>query len=352
MSGVRIVDAAGSPRQIGRAHGEHMRGQIAGAMDRWIEVIERQTLMSGAAYLASFAAATNFRPAMDQWAPQLIDEIAGIAEGARQDFGRMLAYQLMDEEWAYRSSLVRAGTGSIEACTSFGLIRDDGSALLAQNMDLPSHYDGSQVVLRLRPETGPAAMLFTPAGMIGTTGLNERGVGVCVNAMVQLRHASIGVPVGCVLRAMLACDNVDAAADVIKRAPHATAQNYVIGGSGRIYDFEASRDQVQEVKPESGRVMHTNHPLANDDLDPDVSDVDSTTVVRLERLHELLTGRDGVTVERAQHALSDLKAPICVSRGSSWMTLGSVVMELTGDPVLHVAPGPPAMTPYSEIRFT
>jgi hypothetical protein len=33
------------------------------------------------------------------------------------------------------------------------------------------------------------------------------------------------------------------------------------------------------------------------------------------------------------------------------MTLGSVVMELGPEPVLHVALGPPADTPYSQVTF-
>lgn len=349
-----MVDASGSPREIGRAHGEEMRGEIAGAMARWLEVVGLQTGMSGDAYLAGFAAATDFRPAIERWAPQLIDEVMGLAEGARQDFDRMLAYQLMDEEWAHRVSVMRARRASIEACTSFGVARDDGTALLAQNMDLPSHYDGSQIVLRQRPAGGPAVMVFTPAGMIGTTGLNERGVGVCVNAIVQLRHATAGLPVGCTLRAMLDCESVEAAVRVLKTAPHATGQNYVVGGPNAVFDVEASPGRVSQVMPsDAGVVTHTNHPLASDDVDPSVHpDVDSTTVARLERLRELIPDYGDIDVASAQRALSDLEAPICVSRGSDWMTLGSVVMELAGDPVLHVAPGPPALTPYSKLKFS
>ena len=350
MTALRVVDAGGAPREVGRAHGEEMRAEIAEGLERWLDVIELQTRTRGDAYLAAFAAATEFQPAIEQWAPALIDEVAGIAEGARQDFGRMLAYQMMDEEWAFRAGVMHGA----EACTSFGVARDDGSAVIGQNMDLPSRYDGSQVVLRLRPAGAPWVLLFTPAGMIGTTGLNARGVGVCVNAISRLRHAPSGLPVGCVLRTMLARDTVDDAVRVVTRVPHATAQNYLIGGPGVVFDFEASPNQVREVAPSGEVLMHTNHPLENDDLDPAVSpDVDSTTLTRLGRLAELLSGfGTKLTVEDAERALSDRVAPICVSRGSDWMTLGSVVMELSAEPVLHVAPGPPADTRYVEVRFS
>lgn len=353
MTELCVVDAAGSPRELGRAHGEQMRSTIAEAMGRWSEVIERQTHLPLDLYLAGFASATDFRSAIDRWTPQVVDEVIGLAEGAGQDYGRMLAYQLMDEEWAHRVDVMRSRAQSVESCTAFGVARTDGTALLAQNMDLPSHYDGSQILLRLRPDGGPAVMLFTPAGMIGTTGLNERGVGVCVNAIVQLRHSDRGLPVSCVLRAMLACETLDDAVRILTTAPHATGQNYVVGGPEGVKDFEASPGQVRSVGASGAHVMHTNHPLANDDLDPGVApNVDSTTHARLARLRQQLSeiGAD-VIAAAAERALSDRVAPICVSRGGDWLTLGSVVMELSESPVLHVAPGPPDETPYIKARF-
>lgn len=353
MTDLRIVDAAGAPRRLGQAHGEEMRSTISEAMRRWSEVIERQTHLPIDVYLAGFAAETDFRPAIDHWAPQIVDEVAGLAEGAGQDYGRMLAYQLMDEEWAYRVGVTRSRAQAGESCTAFGVTRPDGTALLAQNMDLPSHYDGSQVLLRLRPDGGPAVMLFTPAGMIGTTGLNERGVGVCVNAIVQLRHSTRGLPVSCVLRSMLACETAGQAVRILTTAPHATGQNYVIAGPASVRDFEASPGQVRSVGASGAHVMHTNHPMANDDLDPRVApNADSTTHARLARLREELSKMGtNVIAEAAERALSDRVAPICVSRGGDWLTLGSVVMELSDSPVLHVAPGPPDETPYVEARF-
>jgi hypothetical protein len=33
------------------------------------------------------------------------------------------------------------------------------------------------------------------------------------------------------------------------------------------------------------------------------------------------------------------------------MTFGSLIMELSAEPELHIAPGPPADTPYSRVTF-
>jgi isopenicillin-N N-acyltransferase-like protein len=353
-TGLRVVEAAGSPREMGRAHGEELRSTIADGLQRWFGLIETQTRMAGEAFVDSFLAATEFGPAIQTYAPTLIDEVRGIADGARQSFRTILAYQMMDEEWWYRRGLIPSGRAPAEACSAVGVVRDDGTSLIAQNMDLPSHYDGTQVLLRLRPAGEPEALVFGPAGLIGTTGLNQMGVAVCCNALPQLRHRPTGLPVGFLIRAILAQATVEDAATLVRTVAHATGQNYLLGGPGAIHDFECSAGQVREIAPAGSQLRHTNHPLANDDLIDEAEDgMGSTSRARLDKLESDLAGLgERATKEDVRRTLSDCDVPVCVSRGSDWMTLGSLIMDLAPDPVLHIAPGPPAETAYSEVRFS
>ena len=60
--------------------------------------------------------------------------------------------------------------------------------------------DGGQTVVRVTSEDGPRTAVLTAAGMIGLTGANSAGLGVCVNALSMLRHSPdrrmvLGVPV-------------------------------------------------------------------------------------------------------------------------------------------------------------
>ena len=342
---MRIVDAAGSRREIGRAHGEEMRDEIAEGIGRWQN--------RGDGYIDTFLAATHFVASIDVFTPQLMEEVRGIAEGSRQRFNTVLAYQMMDEEWAFRVTAGRSTRASIEACSAFGVVRDDGTAIVGQNMDLPSHYDGTQVVLRLRPDDAPGFMVLTPAGMLGTCGVNNDGVAVCVNALFQLRHDRTGLPVGFVLRGVLERPSAGDAASFVSTVPHATAQNYLIGDPTHIADFEASPAKVSSVPMDGSQLAHTNHVLVNDDLDRAAGDdPKSTTVARLDKLRsELAPLGATVSVDDVKRTLSDRSVPVCVPRGSDWMTFGSVVMELSAAPAMHVAPGPPGETPYSELRF-
>jgi hypothetical protein len=348
-----VVESSGAPRELGRVHGEAARGWIAQGVDAWSEVTGRHTGMTTRSYVESFLNATDFTKAIEYFTPALLEEVRGIAEGAGLPFETVLAYQMMDEEWAYRVEVTRDRRHRGESCSAAGVLRSDGTAVIGQNMDLPRHYDGTQVLLSARPADGPAVMVFTPAGMIGTCGLNERGVGVCVNALSHLRHGHAGLPVAFVLRGALAQRSARDAASLLKTVPHATGQNYLVADGERVEDYECSPGGAVEVPAAAAQVAHTNHVLMSTDVDPAVGDeAHSTTIERLASVRSDLgaLGADA-TFADLMRALSDTNVPVCVPRGAAWMTLGSVVMELGPEPVLHVALGPPADTPYTRVTF-
>ena len=294
-----------------------------------------------------------------------------MAEGANLLFRDVFAYQLMDEEWLFRVAQMRSVQGA-HHCSVIGLAAEGETTILAQNMDLPKHYDGTQTLLHIEQEDGLEALVFTAAGLIGTCGLNSAGVGLCVNTLSQLSHSTSGLPVAFVARGVLERCTVDEAAGFVRSVSHASGQNYAIGGPDGMVDLECSASKAVSFMPDSGWIYHTNHPLTNDDLpsqDENAMDVvfsgspkaeearprgKSNSEQRFEFLAERLgSGKEGLTVEAAQALLSSCETPISVSRESkgSSMTLGSLVMELSVPPVLHLAAGPPAETPYRRWVF-
>lgn len=369
VADVRVVHAGGAPRERGRVQGEALRPAIAAAMGCWKENLAATTGFDPEVYLDRFVAATAFLPAIERWAPHLLEEVRGIGEGAGVSFRDIYAYQLMDEEWLYRRDLRRAAKETAEHCSVIATAGELGSrTLLAQNMDLPKYYDGSQTLLHVRHEEGDLeALVFTAAGLLGLTGLNSNGVGICCNTLGQLSHAREGLPVAFVVRRALEASSLERAAGFVQAITHASGQNYVLGGPGRVVDFECSSGKVVQYAPGSIRLFHTNHPLANDDLPGNgtlIQPVRTTEVgaqpaalsnseqryAYLER--EVGAGAEAITVERAQALLSTCEVPINVARGSAGdsMTLGSLVMELNL-PALHYAPGPPAEDAYSVWTF-
>lgn len=348
---LRIVDCAGSPGEVGLAHGEACRDLVAEGLGRWAEDKAEQTGEASDAYLARFLAETRFLPAVERHAPGLLEELRGIAEGAEQPFDRILAYNLMDEEWSYRRDALRPAplreVGPPPGCTSIAV----GTRALAQTMDIPSVHDGTQVALRLRPDDGPAAVVFSAAGMVGLNGANAAGVGVVVNSLAQLPSSRDGLPVAFVVRGILGRSTAAEAAAFVEAVQHAIGQHYLIGDGREAISLEAASG-VRRV-PVRGWYVHANHPLADLERGPEADEMErlSRTHARQKRA-EALAAADG-GAPQVEAALADREAPISVARERGWMTFGgtSIAWDGAGPPTVRIAPGPPHETAWQTLRW-
>ncbi|MFZ5918566.1 MAG: C45 family autoproteolytic acyltransferase/hydrolase [Chloroflexota bacterium] len=362
----------GAPRERGRSHGEALRPKIQELIGAWKEGLGQDLGSPAEPYLAQFLQDTAFLPAIQKWTPDLLQEVHGIAEGAGVDWDIILAFQLPDEEWWYRRERKQHPAGqSGQHCSGLGAFaQDNGPTLMAQNMDVPAYYDGYQTLLRIRrPASDLETLVFTAAGLIALNGINNRGIGVCVNTLMQLNHASDGLPVAFVIRGLLERTSHEQALAFLQGVRHASGQNFIVGGPDQVWDLECSASQVARFIPQPGldRVYHTNHPLVNTDqsmhhemvsrLSPEqrerIARGRSDTSARFDYLaSQLSDASQTITVERVRAILSSHQAPVCVDRGGSGLTLGCTIMELSPVAVLHIAPGPPCSTAFQTFTLT
>ena len=220
----RIVHVSGSGRERGRAHGEALRERIGSGLERWDAEAAERMGVPAAEHVAGLLGATRFLPAIEAATPELLEEVRGIAEGAGVSFDRILAFNLMDEEWWYSQA-----RGHRHACSVVAVPAGDGrGALLAQNMDLPEVMDGGQTILRSTTPDASETVVLTAAGMIGLTGCNSDGLGVCVNTLSMLNHSSKGLPVAFVVRGLLERRTVAGAEAFLRTVEHASGQHYAI----------------------------------------------------------------------------------------------------------------------------
>lgn len=353
MARFHVAEITGTARERGRAHGESLRDVVRERERRWRAALEAKTKLPADTVIARFLAETDFVPAIRRQTHYLLDEVRGIAEGAGLPFDAVLAAQFMDEEWWYTDALADP-----HHCSSLGALdAGAGRALVAQTMDLVTWTDGFQTILRLRgarPEQD--AVILTMAGMIGLCGMTAAGLGVCVNTLAQLASRREGLPVAFVTRGALACATAAEAAGFVRRVPHASGQNYVIGDGRDLYDLEASANAVATHADGAGRglvVRHTNHPLTSRDLGPapydPASERERHTVRRLGSLVARLPDNgDSAKVATASAALAaqdDPEFPVAIpaawaeAKGRSYFTFATVVWELTPTPIAHMAPG-------------
>jgi isopenicillin-N N-acyltransferase-like protein len=360
VGGARSIDATeigGEPRERGRAHGAALRGQVHAHIAAWRGSLERAGVGDPQGYVRDMLRETDFVAAIRQFAPDLLEETYGIAEGAGADPELVYALQLLDEEWAYRRR--RAAAGQRDKCSSFAIVGSrPGPTYIGQNMDLSPYTDGHQALLRVKGGDAPDALVFTTAGMLGLMGVNAAGVGVCVNSLPQLASAPEGVPVAFVLRRLLQCRSLAEASDLALRLPHATNQHYVIAEAGAARSFEASADGVTEyVPPDPSRVLHTNHPLAAVEAKVEPPQDRANSIARLRSLEgRLSTGSPGPDdLKAALSSCDDPANPVCripdAGAGLIGFTTGSMISAIDAAGIESwVSPGPPSERGYS--RFT
>jgi len=352
---LRVIDLEGTPYQIGLKHGTALKAEIAELVKRWKEDLTRSYKMPAEDFIRKFLVYTDFRPAIDRWTPDLLDEVRGIAEGAGVDFDTMFAFQLIDEVWVMNRDI------GLDKCTSIAAGPRRGfPAFISQTQDIPGFYHGFQTVLRIRnAKENLETLIFTIPGVIALNGLNSRSVGVCVNAVTQLACSPKGLPVAFVIRGILRQKTYGEAIKFLGDIPPAAPQNYMIGGPSEAACYERSAGRMSRFVPFEGAefTYHTNHPLINDDFSPAFAAMlkrqgktlaqYGTFCTRLAFLGRTLTNNSAVIdLDRLKTLYADRASGI-----NNAGTYGCTIMLLGEKPELHISPDRPDVEPFQVLGF-
>jgi isopenicillin-N N-acyltransferase like protein len=361
---IREVTLTGTGYELGLQHGQIFKREIGELVAKFKENTTKALDKDANKVLADFYQKTSFDAAIKQWTPDVFEEVRGIADGAGQSFNDVMVFSLLDEFWVYQDNLEN------HHCSGIGVPARNGQpAYIAQNMDIEAYTDGYQVLLRIaRNGDRPEQLILTHPGCIALNGMNETGIGACMNTLMQLKANTTGLPVAFIVRRILASTDKDDLLDFIQKVPHASGQNYIIGIREEVYDFEASANKVVRFDPknENGTVYHTNHPLVNDDvkewfkkydpnLKPEEKPVNSNSFVRLAAVQRRVTPSGSIgdaAIKEALRSKDDAKYPVCVTPNQWGMTFGSVIMTLTGKPFLQITSGPPDESEYKRVEFS
>lgn len=361
---LKIVNFEGSGYELGLQHGKELKNEIADIIIEWKKNTSEILKKDADEILKDFYAYANFEKDIKKWTPELYEEVRGIADGSNQEFKDVLVLNLLDEFWVYVNDI------NNHHCSSLGFpARDGNPAYLSQNMDLENYTDGFQVLMRIaKTETNPEQLILTHPGLIGLNGLNEKGIGVVVNTLMQLEASSEGLPVAFVMRRLINSIDKNEILTFIKDVKHASGQNYILGIKDEIYDFEASTNKVVQYNPnnKNGTVYHTNHPLVNNDIKPwfekynpgslNNQYMKTNSHYRFNTVESRLANASNIDDNLIMAILSskeNKEHPICRSntgrRGA--FTFSSVIMALDDSPVLKITAGPPDESEYQTFNF-
>src|SRR5262249_52829544 len=210
---LKVIVLEGSPYNRGLVYGKTMKDDIRQLMKRWKDNLRESYKMDPDLFIKKFYARTDYIAAMKKWTPDLIEEVKGLADGVGVDPETMFVFQFVDEYWVNGEDI------AAEKCSAMGVPRRGSRpAMVAQNLDIEGFNDGAQVVLHVKhADSNLESFVFTLAGMIGSNGMNNHGVGICANTLSQLSHGRDGLPVACIIRGVLAQKTIDAAVDFLNQ---------------------------------------------------------------------------------------------------------------------------------------
>ncbi len=215
-----VVDAAGSPYEVGRVHGVAVGRMIRSEVEARLRERDRDVTFRHVADLEGFLRA---------WAPHLLDEVRGIADGAGINLRAALWLQ-----WGMAAPTEPVAVGDTpglgagvaadphpgplparareeEGCTAFAVgpeFTGDGTVYAGQNKDTGPGANERSIVLRARPTGRPEILSFSYAGHLAQIGISSTGVSLW--GMSLYVEAPGGGANPLLKRMLLECDSVPA----------------------------------------------------------------------------------------------------------------------------------------------
>ena len=264
---MRILDLTGSPAAMGNAHGAAHAEEIRTYAAERVRLAGSEFWAGGEIGRGDVLdIARSCLPAHEAHSASLYAEMCGIAEGA----GITPEEAVVVGGFTDFVDTVRAVVGGShpdevveDDCTAF-IVPDhrcDGRGFYGQTWDMHDSATEHVVLLRVQPEDGPAALVFTTTGCVGQIGMNEAGVCVGINNLVATDGCP-GVMWTSVVRDALMQDSAVAARDAILAAGLAGAHSFLVfdaGGEGHM--IEAFPTAGPTVTLDDDALVHTNHAL-------------------------------------------------------------------------------------------
>jgi Acyl-coenzyme A:6-aminopenicillanic acid acyl-transferase len=335
---LRVVHAEGDPAARGRTIGS----ELGDLIDRSLGFYREYLAELGVRDLAR--AVAPYRKAAERSLPEHVKTITAMAAAAGVSEIELFAVNACEE--------LEEGAVPAERCSSFTAV-GPGFTLLAHNEQWLAGDAGNVAVVVERPAEDAVVVSPTLAACLPAVGMNGHGGAQGIHSLTA-RDERVGTPRVLVSRhALEASDRHDAIrrAGLPERAGGYAHLLAFRGGDALTIETSATALAVLE-----GPGPHTNHYTA-----PELADVrdepGAGSVVRLERLAELLEQRPPSTPEEAMEILRDHDSTpqaICKHPGPNDPEESTIVFSMVCELEsrrMWVAAGNPCETAYEEIEL-
>ncbi len=280
-----VISISGNVFERGVQYGSQVPERIRKTIDFYKAMFQTY----GVSWREAQLRAKSFIEYIEEYLPDGLEEMRGIAEGAKLSFDEILTINC-------RSEILFAFT---DGCTCLGVLSSmskDGHTYLGQNWDWLRRAEEGVVIVKIEEPKAPRQIMCAEAGIIGGKGLNEAGVGVGLNAL-SVGRGQKGVPLHVMYRSILRQETISNAIGAVASAKRAGAGNFAMGSSEDfLFNVEFTPDNFDVIGADDlTPLAHTNHYLSSIFQAQDTFKRDlPCTFVRLNRLKRLMAkqGKD------------------------------------------------------------
>jgi isopenicillin-N N-acyltransferase-like protein len=350
----------------GRQYGREAADRIALAIDLYrAEFARKDVAWSEAQDLAG-----EFLVHMRNYDAELVTELEGIAEGARQTLPAITIINARTEimYWKARKQANPQPLPVSEECTSAVAtpeVTADGRMLHAMNWDWQVDSSDTIVVLHIAASgDAPAILTSVEAGQLARHGFNDAGIAITTNGLHSSQdYGRFGIPSPMIRRRMLMSRRLSAAMFALNNAQRAFSHYMALSDAGgEAIGIEATPDDLFVLEPEHGLLVHANHfqsPVAQLKLtDLNIARLPET-IYRERRVSRLLRQAAGrITVDTLKSVLADsygspdavCRSPAARPGGMVTATVYTLIMD-AGAKSMWLAPKPYLGANYTEYRL-
>ncbi len=386
------VEVKGNAYERGFQHGKALRKVIRPTLNRFkYDMVSAFLKTAGTDYQWKdyrqfFYANTGLYKTAQREAPELVEEIRGIADGAGLDFKDVFAYNLNFDEtfWVLEKMtgidpMLASEKAAREALPSghcsHGSVWGKGKASVGYTLDWTRHFEGSQALIKHVLEDGTVLLTTTYAGTLIGHGINATaGYTFTPHSKFQLAHdVDNGLAQIFIYRKLLQAGSVDKAIAYLQAVKPAAGLGYALTDKKGTRTFEVSANQVTEFKTDGHWMAIANVARANNDLSGsyktelnlqkktiDMADLPAAywnynhdSVERFNIISADIKGKAPEQMTPAQWEKTFIKKPVNkpVDEKLETSNLWHVVIIDDAFIEYHVSPGNPGNIPLESYRF-
>lgn len=339
-SDILTIKASGSHYEIGYAVGRAAEKLLARSLAAYHVALPLE------GWKGPFRIDQQYLQAALKTFPHLVEELQGMADGAKLDFAELFFLNALEEALDSKPR---------QACTSIGFA-DQRGAWLGHNEDWYAFDAENVLALYARPRGKPAFISVTAAPFLAAVGVNEAGLAQGVNSVESL-DTRTGLPRMFSARAVLEAAGTDEAIKLATAGKRAGGYNHLlVHAAGSCGNLETTATEFDYL-PVAGVALHSNHYLSPR-LEKMTGEATGHSLSRYGRLLELvgMLTEQRAGSEALARALSDHQnKPYSICRhgeeqddGSA--TIFSVIFDAATFTVYALA-GNPCQGDYRKLQF-